>query len=182
MDNNLKKTIEDTIVKLDNVIKDLKEKISSEDNLFKRVKEGDNYYAVEISNSSGVVSRSENFNEKSNFDFENDNYFLSKKLAISAADKARFVLKLERYHEMFCPDFNPDWSNIYETKYYIYFNNESKYFEVSWTAGLNSVFQGTYFPSREIATKVCELINKEMYEDMKNYWGSYNNFNSEFIV
>ena len=167
MDNNLKKTIEDTIVKLDNVIKDLKEKISSEDNLFKRVKEGDNYYSVEISNSYWVVSRLENFNEESKFDFENDNYFLSKKLAISAADKARLVLKLERYHEMFCPDFNPDWSNICESKYYIYFDNRTKSFNIDWTNEIDSIFQETYFPSAEIASKVCELINKEMYEDMR---------------
>lgn len=53
--------------------------------------------------------------------YNNRNCFPTEERAEQVAEKVRMLLKLERYHDMFCPDYVPDWSNNVR-KYYVLYN------------------------------------------------------------
>lgn len=92
--------------------------------------------------------------------FENNNYFHTKKRAEEVADKINFLLKLERFHDIYCPNYKPDWSNDKDYKHYIYYDEKAK----KWTFDVVTKYHlvvCVYFPTSEIAQKVCDILNKE---------------------
>ena len=69
-------------------------------------------------------------------------------------------MKLERFYDMFCPDYEPNWDNGAELKYYIY------YYQNGNTCCVNSTIynrQGmnVYFPTKEITQQICDILNNE---------------------
>ena len=116
---DLKRTIKscENIIKAnENEIKKLE--AEKERPAFERVEEGKKYYAVTAPLHEGVVVK-EYIEEHMRFDksnFENNNYFLTEKRAEEVADKINFLLKRERLHDTFCPDYKPDWSDVSNAK------------------------------------------------------------------
>ena len=92
--------------------------------------------------------------------FENNNYFLTKERAEEVANRINFLLKLERLHDIYCPDYKPNWNNEWESKFYIFYNISYKKYQYGvtyWTPYCPNI----YFNSEETAEKVCEILNKE---------------------
>lgn len=108
--------------------------------------------------------------EKNNFFdecyFKSNNYFLTKERAEEVADKINFLLKLERLHDVYCPDYKPDWEEGKdECKWFIRFDAKNKEYLAFWTTIYRDAT--VYFDSKETAKKVCEILNKELEnEDM----------------
>lgn len=75
------------------------------------------------------------------------------------AEKIKMLLKLERYHDMFCPDYVPDWEN-HTQKYYVFYNFDNERWEYNFHVSWKTVTQ-VYFDSEEAAQKVCDLLNRE---------------------
>lgn len=94
--------------------------------------------------------------------FENNNYFHSKRRAQEVADKINFLLKLERLHDTFCPNYKPDW-NDGENKYFVFYDNDSKCYAFNAVA-IVEYEPIVYFPTRETAQKVCDILNAEQEE------------------
>lgn len=92
--------------------------------------------------------------------FENNNYFLTKERAEEVADKINFLLKLERLHDVYCPDYKPDWNNSLKDKYYICFDHKANKY-IYYYAQLLDI-SVVCFDSRETAEKVCGILNKEI--------------------
>lgn len=93
--------------------------------------------------------------------FKNNNYFLTKERAEEVADKINFLLKLERLHDTFCPDYKFDWEDKErECYWYVQINSGTKRYEALWS--YYKVVTTAYFDSRETAEKVCEILNKEL--------------------
>ena len=88
------------------------------------------------------------------------NYNGSKERAEEVADKINFLLKLERLHDTFCPDYKPDWGKISKTKWGVAFNSDQKVYKPYWTNTID--INITYFNSEETAEKVCSVLNKEI--------------------
>ena len=181
-ENESRKENKMTKTEIENKIYDLKRTIKSCENIikaneneikkleaekerpaFERVEEGKKYYTVTADSYSRVFVK-EYIEEYMRFDklnFENNNYFLTKERAEEVADKIKFLLKLERLHDTFCPDYKPDWDNDWMGKFYVLFDNgNGKYI----SNDAYSVGSGTtvYFDSRETAEKVCEILNEEL--------------------
>lgn len=76
---------------------------------YERVKEGENYYWVGTYCGRLVAIAGTENPIDSNFD--NNNYFHTKERANEVADKINFLLKLERLHEIYCPDYKPNWKD-----------------------------------------------------------------------
>lgn len=160
---DLKRTIEscENIIKAnENEIKKLE--AEKERFVFKRVEKGLRYYGIEV-NWLGATAESyvDNRLVFSGATFKNNNYFHTKERAEEVADKINFLLKLERLHDIYCPDYKPDWDDNWKEKNNVLFDNESgKYI----SANAYSVDNHTtvYFDSRENAEKVCEILNKEL--------------------
>lgn len=129
---------------------------------FERVEKGLHFYCVEV-NELGVTVELHIDNRLifSDAMFKNNNYFLTKERAEEVADKINFLLKLERLHDTFCPDYKPDWDNKSESKWTVVFDYDEKKYASYWNAVIDN-YTIVYFNSRETAEKVCDVLNKEL--------------------
>ena len=162
--HDLKKTIKscENIIKAnENEIKKLE--AEKERPAFERVEEGQKYYTVTAGSYNGIFVKGyiEEYMRFDKLNFENNNYFLTKERAEEVADKIKFLLKLERLHDTFCPDYKPDWDNNWKQKSYILFDN-SRGIYLSTDAYSVDNHTTVYFDSRETAEKVRDVLNKEI--------------------
>ncbi len=91
--------------------------------------------------------------------YNTGNCFFTKERAEQVAEKIKMLLKLEQYHDVFCPDYVPDWSNNMR-KHYAFYNKYKKKWDFDWVASLKGITL-VYFDSEETAQKVCDLLNRE---------------------
>lgn len=128
---------------------------------FERVEKGLHFYCVEA-NELGVTVELHIDNRLifSDAMFKNNNYFLTEERAEEVADKINFLLKLERLHDTFCPDYKPDWEDDTTAKWYIVFDNDQKVYTSYWTNVITE--ESAFFDSEKTADKVCEILNKEL--------------------
>lgn len=131
---------------------------------FKRVEQHKNYYSITIDERINCsVYREEYWGVDDNH-FDNNNYFYTRERAQEVANKIKFLLKLERLHDIYCPDYKPSWNSFPERKYFVLFGYETKKWEVNWYQSF-SPSGIVYFPTEEIAQKVCDILNKECEEN-----------------
>lgn len=86
------------------------------------------------------------------------NYFKTKERAEEVAERMRLYYRLEQLHDIFCPDYKPDWDKN-TIKYIINKECDEGCFEYGtrvWHDQLTVAF-----PSEEIAKNVCDILNKE---------------------
>lgn len=89
------------------------------------------------------------------------NCFRTKERAEQVAKKMRLLLRLEQLHDMLCPDYEPDWSNEDEHKFYLFYDRKTG----NWKYTYWSAFDfrvGEYFDTEENAEKAAEILNKEL--------------------
>lgn len=93
---------------------------------------------------------------------DQNNCFHTEERAQEVCDKIKLLLKLERLHDVFCPDYKPNWEEDNNTRrYYVYYDNANGVYYIDW--GINAIYPSTvYFPTEEIASKVCRLLNEEL--------------------
>ena len=77
------------------------------------------------------------------------------------------LLKLERYHDMFCPDYVPDWSSD-DAKYVVCYDEVGKQWDCERSFIIRYATQ-VYFDSRETAQKVCYFLNGKDEENESSY-------------
>lgn len=159
--NNLQKLIDD----LTGNLKNLKAKLAEEQKkepVYERVKENDVYYYITCNGGKLCVTADcDNDDNFSNGCYNNNNYFHSHDRAAEVRDKIEFLLKLERLHDIYCPDYVPDLNNAEETKWYVFYCNNNKQYDYDWGNRCRTIIQ-VYFPTPEIAKKVCDILNAEL--------------------
>lgn len=68
--------------------------------------------------------------------------------------------KLMQLHELLCLDYFPNWSNINENKYYIYYNH----IKHNWGFTFCNTVSSNIVPfTQEAAEKACEILNREKF-------------------
>lgn len=131
---------------------------------FERVGKYEKYYSILF--DGAAMTCQERDNGQNSFDdtnnFESNNYFKTVQRAENVADKINFLLKLERLHDTFCPDYAPDW-NDNEYKYFVFYENRSKRYVVD-VSSVREHKPDAFFATAEIAQKVCDILNKELEE------------------
>lgn len=134
---------------------------------FERVKEGEEYYFIDfdVFKSLLVLRETEGGYAVDDAAYEKNDYFKTKERAQEVADKINLLLKLERLHDIYCPNYVPDWSDEDESKYVVYYDNQDKCYKI------NSFYVTEYkpdvaFPTSEIAQKVCDILNAELEEEI----------------
>lgn len=126
---------------------------------FERVSHGEPYFYI-YGNTMNVAITSEDSGYISDTSYINNNYFYTKERAQEVADKIKLLLKLERLHDIYCPDYKPDWNSI-ERKYLVYFDHSKR--KYGWDTFSYSEYAGAiYFQTEEIVQKVCDILNKEL--------------------
>lgn len=152
------------IAKLNDKIKEIevkKEQLIKEQNEpeFERVGHGESYYYI-YGNTMNVAVTSEDSGYISDTSYINNNYFYTKKRAQEVADKIKFLLKLERLHDIYCLDYTPDWNDGRDIKYLVYYDSDRNKWHI-YTCQFMQIPYCVYFPTEEMAQKVCDILNKE---------------------
>ena len=98
---------------------------------------------------------------------DRNNCFKTEERAKEVLDKINLLLKLERLHDIYCPNYKPNWHEESGSfKHYVYYDtSEAKWYPCN-TQIMEDAIQ-VYFPTDEIAQKVCDILNKER-EDYDN--------------
>ena len=91
------------------------------------------------------------------------NCFLTKERAEEVAKKMRLLLRSEQLHDMLCPDYVPDWSNISEKKFCLAYLYPENFWFVDELH--DTEYPTVYFDTEENAEKALKILNKEI----KNY-------------
>ena len=163
---NLVKTSGETINQLEEALKlveqerdRLADKRRELEPKFERVP-GERYYYLDNFGYRAVSVETKDDNLSSDIiRFKANNYFLTRERAREVYNKIDSLLKLERLHDTYCPDYIPDWDSL-DKKYSVYYNHDwHKYICSECTR--NESAQLTYFPTAAIAQKVRDILNKE---------------------
>lgn len=93
--------------------------------------------------------------------YDNWNYFRTEESGGYFSSAINELKKLQHYHEIYCPDYVPNWNNEDEKKFGMVFNkleHKYQYMSVVGCYKLNDI----YFDSRETAEKVCNRMNETL--------------------
>lgn len=150
---------------LRNKCKELEDKIEQAEHddepKLERVKKGEVYFLIGFANGRAVVcTEREDCCTIDDDRFNNNHYFKTGGRAQKVADKINFLLKLERYHDTFCPDYVPNFDDFSNYKGTIYYDHDEKIYRTI-SCYLTEHRTLVYFPTEEIAQKVCDILNKE---------------------
>ena len=86
------------------------------------------------------------------------------KCFLKVDDRIKVILSLQRFHDILFPDYQPNWNDYTECKYYIYFNHMTCLFH--FTVTLIDNYQSIYFPNSKIAERICNCLNKEFSREL----------------
>lgn len=154
--------LEGRIKQLEAVINKIK--TDSEPELERATKD-DYYYSIVLNDTCYVKKCLEQYCAIDDRCYNLLNYFLTNKRAQEVLDEIKFLLRLERLHDIYCPDYKPDWK-ANTMKYSVaYGASEAKWHPYNALSVKNAVT--VYFPTEGIAQKVCDILNKER-EDYDN--------------
>lgn len=124
---------------------------------FKRAEKGDVYYTIDTYDSNGaILEQTEAGDQYDDACAEAGNYFLTRERAEAVLNKIKTLIFLEKLHDIYCPDYKPDFNdNTY--KWYVQWVYGS--YKAVWMCG---VYRPTdvYFATREIAENVADILNK----------------------
>lgn len=128
---------------------------------FERMDYGHEYYSFGVDFEPFVSTDVGNIID--DWRYENNVYFHTMERAEEVADKIRLLLKLERLHDIYCLDYIPDWNDWRAKKWEIdYENSQGRYRTISTPSTESKT--AVYFPTEEIAQKVCDILNAELEE------------------
>lgn len=129
---------------------------------FERVEYKKQYFGVRVNSEIDYGMFTEIGDMVDNAHFRHNNYFHTGQRAKEVADKINLLLRLERLHDTFCPDYVPNW-NSDEYKYFVFYDNSNRCYRASFFTA-TEYKTNVFFATKEIAHKVCDILNAELEE------------------
>ena len=135
---------------------------------YPRVGKDETYYSVAILGKGNPrsVERQDKHKDEPDFttddaySYKHNNYFKSEIEADKMVNAIKFLFKLQRFYDIYCPNYKPDWYDNTEHKYAINFDHNLGYYVYFYVVtGENPI--NVYFPTEEIAKKICNTLNEE---------------------
>lgn len=152
--------LKEKIEQMEKELAELKKAVKENDEpKFERVAEGKPYYYIFLHDVFTPVKATEEYTPYDDNIFALNNYFRTIERAEEVVEKIKMILKLERLHDTFCPDYVPDWK-CENRKYSVYYDNLNDKYETDWTVYAQGLHIN-WFPTEEIALKVCNILNSE---------------------
>ena len=148
-----------TIEKLEKQIEELKaevERLKNEGAL----KRTEHYYFLNIDGDGDFYIDEDNDGITTDY-YDNWNYFLSEESSERFLSAVEELKVLQHYHEMYCPNYIPNWNDKDEVKWYVFFNKSTSRYQYSYDTyyfRLNEI----YFDSEETVRKVCDKLNENL--------------------
>lgn len=109
-------------------------------------------------NENGVVEEATVYSAGSEFDLYPYLKYPNMEYALQAQKLKKFNDMLLAFKWCYDRDFEPDWTDMNQFKYYIEHNSRSNSFGVRYN--ISSRFNLVYFSSHEIAQKCADWLNK----------------------
>ena len=153
------------IVQAEQQLNELKAELEKHEKMptFERVAEGQVYFVIRIGSGFPVVYEKQGY-QYDDYSFEEFNYFHTRERAQEVADKIKFLLKMERLHDIYCSGYKPDWNNDEISKWYVIYSIERNGYMAQHVYYAKDEVR-TYFPDKETAQKVCDMLNKELKKE-----------------
>ena len=148
-----------TIEKLEKQIEELRaevERLKNEEAL----KRTEHYYFFNIDGDGDFYIDEDNDGITTEC-YDNWNYFLSEESSERFLSAVEELKVLQHYHEMYCPNYIPNWNDEDEVKWYVFFNKALDRYQYSYDTydfRLNEI----YFDSEETVRKVCDRLNENL--------------------
>ena len=148
-----------TIEKLEKQIEELRaevEKLKNEETL----KRTEHYYFLNIDGDGDFYIDEDNDGITTDY-YDNWNYYLSEESSERFLSAVEELKVLQHYHEMYCPNYIPNWNDEDEVKWYVFFNKALDRYQYSYDTydfRLNEI----YFDSEETMRKVCDRLNENL--------------------
>lgn len=118
-------------------------------------------YFVAVEDGADVVQYCEDSIDEFNIRF--GNCFRTGERAEQVAEKMRLLLRLEQLHDMLCPDYEPDYEDDDEVKFYVYFGHSQGRYDISRSISWENPCM-VAFDAEKNAQKAAEILNEELEE------------------
>lgn len=114
---------------------------------------------------SGQIRSLDNESDYEYWNTESDPYvnYPVRAYAEIASELSQFNNKLLAFKWCYDRDFEPDWSNRNESKYFIYYDSCANVYSYAVYSTISS--NAVYFSSEEIAQKCCDWLNSELEKE-----------------
>ena len=148
-----------TIEKLEMQIEELKAEVARLKDK-EALKRTEHYYFLNI-DGDGDFYIDENDDGITTDYYDNWNYYLSEESSERFLSAVEELKVLQHYHEMYCPNYIPNWNDEDEVKWYVFFNKTLGRYQYSYDTydfRLNEI----YFDSEETVRKVCDRLNENL--------------------
>ena len=148
-----------TIEKLEKQIEELKaevERLKNEEAL----KRTEHYYFLNIDGDGDFYIDEDNDGITTKY-YDNWNYYLSEESSERFLSAVEELKVLQHYHEMYCPNYIPNWNDGNEVKWCVFFHKSISRYQYSYDTyyfRLNEI----YFDSEETVRKVCDKLNENL--------------------
>ena len=96
--------------------------------------------------------------------FEHGLYFNTEQEAEQHLKERKLLFKLHQWAKLKNEGWEPDWSDIYQAKYYIFYDYYRKELHFSFNNSTSAINKLPYFKSEKIAKKCIELFGEEIKE------------------
>ena len=148
-----------TIEKLEVQIEELRAEVKrlKNEEAFKRT---EHYYFLNIDGDGDFYIDEDNDGITTDY-YDNWNYYLSEESSERFLSAVEELKVLQHYHEMYCPNYIPNWNDEDEVKWYVFFNKALDRYQYSYDTydfRLNEI----YFDSEETVRKVCDRLNENL--------------------
>lgn len=135
--------------------------LDKELNEISRVEKGDYFYSIFIGDKIKWVRNLELNDVWCDYRYNAGNYFKSEEKVQDFASKIAFLFNIQKLHDIYCPDYEPDWSVTNKRKYFIRYDTVYNKYRIDFVNSFKSDSE-VYFPNLEISQKVCDILNKEL--------------------
>ena len=148
-----------TIEKLEMQIEELRAEVKrlKNEEAFKRT---EHYYFLNV-DGDGDFYIDENDDGITTDYYDNWNYYLSEESSERFLSAVEELKVLQHYHEMYCPNYIPNWNDEDEVKWYVFFNKALGRYQYSYDT-YNFRLNEIYFDSEETVRKVCYKLNENL--------------------
>lgn len=154
------------IVKLNDKIKEVeaeKEQLIKQNESKFEIAQDEKYYFVSFNSRGHNLAVTSDIYKNVGCDkarVAQNNCFKTEKRAKEVLNKIELLLKLERLHDIYCLDYTPDWNDGRDIKYLVYYDSDRNKWHI-YTCQFMQIPYCVYFPTEEMAQKVCDILNKE---------------------
>ena len=148
-----------TIEKLEMQIEELRAEVKrlKNEEAFKRT---EHYYFLNIDGDGDFYIDEDNDGITTDY-YDNWNYYLSEESSERFLSAVEELKVLQHYHEMYCPNYIPNWNDEDEVKWYVFFNKALGRYQYSYDT-YNFRLNEIYFDSEETVRKVCYKLNENL--------------------